>query len=128
MVFIKGPEEQDSNARKFDRRHSVYYLRIYDTNSGELMGNLVDISEGGLMMVSDKPLKIGSTYHLTMHLPEQIKDQSTIEFSAKAKWCKNEANPKFFDTGLELISKDGDFQMMLENLIDAYMFNKYTGK
>ena len=126
MVYLNDRSAQQSkknDKRQFDRRHSIFYLRIYDTNTGELLGNLVDLSEGGLMLVGDKPLQKGQTFNLSMQLPSASDQHNRLEFKAIAKWSKKEVNPHLFDTGLELIDPTDSMMSTIKELIDAYMFN-----
>ncbi len=50
---------QDSNKRQLKRVHLIYYLRIFDNNSGNNIGHLVDITTQGIMMISEKPIPAG---------------------------------------------------------------------
>ena len=48
--------------RKTKRRYLLYYMRIYDTDTREQIGNLVDITAKGMMIVNPRPLIEGQTY------------------------------------------------------------------
>ncbi|CBL47063.1 Hypothetical protein HDN1F_34800 [gamma proteobacterium HdN1] len=109
--------------RKVARRHLIYYLRVFDQDSGDLLGNLVDISEHGIMLVSDRELPEDKIFHLRMLLPETVDGSRDVEFSAKSRWCGNDTNPDFFDTGFELIEPSQEFLAALDRLLEGYMFN-----
>ena len=46
------------NKRQHDRQHSIYYLKVVDQETGEQLGSLVDISEKGVMLVSEQELEM----------------------------------------------------------------------
>ena len=112
------------NQRRYDRRHSIYYLRVFDKSNDALLGHLVDISETGVMIVSDSEITPNQTYELSMKLPESINGTTSIDFKATSRWCRNDTNPNFYDAGFELVSPDSNFLETLEHLIDAYMFKE----
>lgn len=111
-----------SNQRKFNRRHSIYYLRIYDRDTNELVGHMVDISEAGMMLVCENAIKPGTKYKLSMQLPDTINNSSQVEFDAKCRWCRNDTNPDFYDVGFEVLNPSMAFLDTLKHLIEAYMF------
>lgn len=114
--------QQDNNQRKVARRHLIYYLRVFDRDSKVLLGNLVDISTRGIMLVSDQPLEVGKHYDLRMYLPESVEGSREVEFSAESRWCQNDANPDFYDTGFELVDPAPQFLEAVDRLIDDCLF------
>lgn len=118
--------EQDSstNQRKVDRRHLIYYLRVFDRKDNQLLGNLVDISTRGIMIVSDKPIKANQRYSLRMVLPETLEGSREVEFEAESRWCQNDANQDFYDTGFELIDPNNSFLEAVDKLIDECLFKE----
>ena len=87
--------------RKHDRKHMINYLRVIDRNTEELVGNLVDITTEGCMLISDDPIETGADFELKLDLPEEIRGRQ-ITFDAHSRWCKSDVNPEFYDTGLRL--------------------------
>jgi len=83
------------NKRQLKRVHLIYYLRIFDSNSGINVGHLVDITTQGIMMISEEPIPVGKEFSLKMQLPGTITGREEIEFSAQSLWCKKDINPDF---------------------------------
>jgi c-di-GMP-binding flagellar brake protein YcgR len=88
--------------RQADRWYLVYYLRVFDGMSRNILGHLVDISEKGLMLIGENPVEVNGDYQLRMCLPSQMKDRDEIIFSATSRWCKKDANPDFYLVGFEM--------------------------
>lgn len=118
--------ETDStiNQRKVARRHLIYYLRVFDSKTNKLVGNLVDISTRGIMLVSDNPIEINKRYHLKMVLPETIEGSKEVEFEAESRWCQNDTNQDFYDTGFELIDPTNSFLEAVDKLVDDCLFKE----
>ena len=111
-----------SNKRQLKRVHLIYYLRIFDTDSGENIGHLVDITTQGIMMVSEKPIPTGVDFSLKMQLPSTITGREEITFSAHSLWCKKDINPDFHITGYKINTITPQEAKTIIALINAYGF------
>ena len=116
--------ELTENKRTVARRHLIYYLRVFNQQNGELIGNLVDISTKGIMVVSDKSIPINARYHLRMVLPDTVEGSKEVDFDAESRWCRNEANPDFYDTGFELLDPSMDFLDAVDRLVEDCLFKE----
>ena len=45
--------------RKINRRFLLFYMRVFDADARQQIGNLVDITLRGMMVVSEHPLARG---------------------------------------------------------------------
>ncbi len=108
--------------RKLKRRHLIYYLRIYDRLTGELLGHLADITTDGMMLMSERPIDLEKSFQLEMTLPEEVTGNRKIVFRAKSLWSKKDINPDFYDTGFEIEDINEDDVALLKVLIDQFGF------
>lgn len=99
--------------RSLKRRHLVYYLEVYDAESRQLLGHLVDITIAGLKLVSRQPIPVNRDYSLEMLLPTGYFPQHTIRFQARSLWSSNDINPDFYDTGFAA----PDFNLRAKDII-----------
>jgi hypothetical protein len=111
-----------NDRRAYDRRHSIIYLQVFDQDSGTALGNLVDISEKGVMLVSKAPWESNRRHRLRMQLPEPVNGSNTVDFEAEVRWCRQDVNPDLYDVGFKLIDPPSSFRDALESLIQGYMF------
>ena len=109
--------------RKIKRRHLIYYLRIFDRDSGELLGHLVDISTGGMMIISEQPLETRKRFRLRMVFPEKLLGKENFDFEARSLWCKPDLNPSFYDIGFSIENLSPEVIQTIEQLITEYGFN-----
>ena len=107
------PENGIKDKREADRSHLVYYLRVFDGTSRKILGHLVDISEKGILLICGNPVLVDKTYRLRMSLPNQMKDQAEINFSATSRWCKDDVSPDFYLVGFQI----NDLEPVTKNLI-----------
>ena len=90
--------------RKIKRRFLLYYMRVYDAATRQQIGNLVDITPRGLMIVSEHPLPEGQTTRLRMELTNEVADKPFMEFAAYSKWCEPDIIQNMYNTGFEILS------------------------
>lgn len=106
--------------RREDRHHLIHYLRIFDRESGEEIGNLVNINKGGVMVVSGIPIEEGKFLRLRMEFPEEIDGKKQIEFDAETRWLESSERYGLIAMGLKSHNiHPGDLKT-LETLISFY--------
>ena len=108
--------------RKHRRVNLIYYLEILDYETGKPLGNLVDISYGGLMMIGEEQMEAGKESLLSMRLPENAYSNKTITFMANTRWSKVDVNPAFYASGYEFIEIGPNERKTIESLIDTFSF------
>jgi hypothetical protein len=118
---LPGDDPQDRRTVK--RRHLIYYLRVWDRDSGDLLGHVVDITTEGMMLISEKklPLKKNFSLEIRWHDPVGDEDQ-VIAFEAQSMWSSTDVNKAFFDTGLRLLDDAEDVLQPIRALIQRYGF------
>jgi hypothetical protein len=109
--------------RKLQRRHLIYYLRVFDRNTVNLIGHLVDITPEGVMVISENPIELGLTFQMRMILPKEIFGKEQITFDAISKWADKDVNPSFYDTGFQLLEISDENRLIVTQLIEDFGFN-----
>ncbi|MDZ7747840.1 MAG: PilZ domain-containing protein [Halofilum sp. (in: g-proteobacteria)] len=106
--------------RAMRRRHLMFHLRVFDATSGQPLGNLVDITPGGLMITGEQGLAPGERRRLRMHLPIEIFDKAELAFAATVAWSSDEVSPGLYDTGFRDLEMPDEDRSRLGALIDEY--------
>lgn len=112
-----------TDLRKYERRHLVFYLRVFDGMGSKVIGHIVDISAQGLMLISDNPVPVNEDYRLRMRLPAEIVDKDEILIDATSRWCKQDVNPDFYITGFQIHELTPEIEKYILCLIDDFSFN-----
>ncbi len=119
----QGAVKDRKDMRGVERRHLVFYLRVFDGMSSKVIGHIVDISSKGLMLISDNPVPVNEYYRLRMRLPSEIGDKDEILIDATSRWCKPDENPDFFITGFQIFNLTSDIEKYILCLINDFSFN-----
>ena len=108
--------------RRTTRRFLLYYMRVYDVSTRQQIGNLVDITPRGIMVVSEHPIKEGQVTRLRMELTPEVSEKPFMEFSARSRWCKPDINPNMYNTGFEILELPPDDAKVILRIINEFGF------
>jgi hypothetical protein len=108
--------------RKVKRKYLMFYSRVFDRNSGKLLGYLSDLTQDGAMVISEDPIETGLVMRLCMDLPEGYFTRERLNFEAKSVWCKPDIDPKFYNTGFQLINPNREDIDIIQWIIQEYGF------
>ena len=118
---MKPEQERPQEERRIiERRHLVFYLRIFDGMSSRVLGHLVDISTRGAMLVCDAPVQLNQEFRLRMRLPKEIGGRSELVMTGTTRWCKPDTNPDFFIVGFKLLTLDSEYEGYIKQLITDF--------
>lgn len=109
--------------RRGKREQSIYYLQVTDRGGSRTLGRLVDLTTEGMMLVSEEPLVPENNYGLQITLPREIAGATEVEFEAQCRWCRQAANPDYFDVGLQVLDISVSHLSRLELLIKYFSFS-----
>jgi hypothetical protein len=108
------------NKRIFKRRELLYNLTLYDAETRDLVGYIVDINDQGLKFTGSNRYATGRHLDLAIELPEEIFSRKTIKLSATVKWCGPDSNPDLCATGLQITTLSPDDHEALIGLMTQY--------
>ncbi|MEN8189072.1 MAG: PilZ domain-containing protein [Thermodesulfobacteriota bacterium] len=117
-----GSSDQSEEKRLIERRHLAFYLRVFDGMSSRIVGNLVDISPKGVMVLSDERVAVNEDYRLRMRLPAEVVKDEELIFSATSRWCQKDVNPDFYLIGFQINDMEPETRLVVEQLISDFGF------
>ena len=106
--------------RKLKRRQLIYYLKVMDGNTNELLGRLADITTEGIMLISEKAIETERPFSLQLILPTGMRGGKKIDIEAKSLWSKRDVNPDLIDTGFRFIKISPEDLETIDELILDY--------
>jgi PilZ domain len=112
----------DADKRRLKRWYLVMYLRVFDEDTGELLGHIVDINKEGLRLVSDKLIPPSRTFRLWVDVPKENAPRQRIHLEAESLWSGRDVNPDFYDTGFRIQNIGTQALLQLQLLIEEFKF------
>lgn len=110
-------EAQHKEQRKANRKKITGSMTVRDINRDSVIGQLVDISIDGLMLLGEAPFTINGMYQFDIELPEPINGHSVLHLGAECLWCRNADDPESFWAGFHLIDISPVDQDTLDTLV-----------
>lgn len=115
--------ENPQNRRRQRRRTVTAPVNIYNKDTGEMLGRLVNITTEGLMLVNTRPLAADRLYQAVIELPEPVNEVTRLELGIDSLWT-SPANPDadMFWSGCQIIDISdemlGTLKVVIEQLGD----------
>src|SRR5688572_1198956 len=104
--------------RKTKRKYLMFYTRVFDVQTGELLGHLVDLTSQGAMLISEHPVPAGQDFRLKMELSPEVAAQPYLECDARSLWCQQDVNPQFYNTGFNFLSIAPESIAIVERIVE----------
>ncbi len=92
--------------RKGKRSNSGYYLEVFEEETKNFVGRLINITKDGIMLESHEPIEIKKGYRLCMELPNSFVRKPKIILDAKSIWCRKEGDFEKYKAGFQLQNLD----------------------
>jgi hypothetical protein len=111
-----------AHTRTEKRRNLVYYLKVYKGDTDELMGNLVDLTRHGIMLLSREGVEPGWEGDVRIALPSPVAELTEIRMRVQARWNRKDVNPEYYLTGFQVASLPSESAPVIDHLIATYGF------
>jgi hypothetical protein len=99
--------------RRHQHRHQPkVYLTVYDAATGAPLGQLVNMSSEGAMLVTPEPVKVGSRVRCRLNLPLRLMERDAIEFDAECRWCRKNIPANRWESGYQLAVASEDAEII----------------
>ena len=106
--------------RKVRRRNSFYYLEVFEEETKNFVGRLIDITTDGMMLESEEPIEVKKGYRLSMELPNSFVWKPKIIFDAKSVWCRKEGDFETYKAGFQLQNLDTKVEKQVNRLVEKF--------
>lgn len=86
------------------------------------MGCLGNISEKGLMLISDLPVLVGAQFQLRLQVPCERGMPTTVDVKATCVWCHEDETPGSYDSGFTLNEAPAEYSELIKALRHYFSF------
>ena len=111
--------------RKNSRRRLAFPAVVIDGSSGEIMGHIGNITPEGVMLRSERPVKIDGVFSLQIPLPDEIEGCSKLEVQAHSLWTQQASDPNVHVTGFEFLNISVTESRIIELLIQDSIYQRW---
>ncbi len=118
-------KKKDTNARSNVRRNLIFYLPIINRENGTAIGSLGDITETGVLIISERTMPYSEKLHIGIELPKgkEYPDRM-LDLKIQVQWSKEDPdNPDLALTGCKIISISDEDKNIIKTLIQNVGFS-----
>ncbi|MCY1418031.1 hypothetical protein D9M71_335770 [compost metagenome] len=126
---LVGPYSRvnDSDISMFTERHIErhqlpYFLKVFNRFTDQPIGYLGNVSEDGLMLISNLPLLVGPDFELQLKIPSRAGGLQPINLTASCLWCHEDATPGHYDSGFMLLQSPKEYAQLVGALQRYFSF------
>lgn len=94
-------------------------LEVYDLDSGELLGRVVDLHTEGLMLLSESPIELNRAWALQVNLPMKLNGVSEFTLDAESRWHRESIGGHQYWTGLQFTSLPDESRQCIERMVSS---------
>jgi c-di-GMP-binding flagellar brake protein YcgR len=109
-----------------ERKHKRFKLKerlhVLDAKSSKLIGNMVDISEGGFKMITLNKIEGGEEFPLRIALPSTNGEKKVINVKARVQWCLKDDKHELSTLGCYIVQVDISDRAFLTDFISQQNF------
>lgn len=85
--------------RRIERHQLPCFLKVFNRVTDKPMGFIGNVSEDGLMLISQLPMMVGAVFDLRLKVPSADGPPQVIDLRACCLWCHEDATPQHYDAG-----------------------------
>ena len=111
--------KENRNHKRFELKE---HLHVLDATSSKLIGNMVDISEGGFKMITLNKIEEGEEFPLRIVLPSTNGEKEVIDAKVRVQWCVKDDKHKLSTLGCYIVQIDISDRACLTDLISRQNF------
>jgi hypothetical protein len=94
---------------------------VFDTSTNLPMGQVVNMSQRGMQLMTEQPVETNKLYYCRMPLPETILGSDEIFFDADCRWCCMNESTGWYDSGYRLRRKSPRDAEIIEFITRRWM-------
>ena len=107
--------------RELKRKHLIHYMRVFNDENSQFVGNLGDITSKGMMLYMEVPVSEGDDFAFRMDFPEVFDNIKSVFFKAKCVWVKQGDNETIYQAGFELLDSSETMLTLIKRAIAFYV-------
>lgn len=91
--------------RRIERHQLPYFLQVFNGLTDKPIGFLGNVSEDGLMLISQLPMMVNADFKLRLKIPGVDDTFDVIDLTATCLWSHEDINPQHYDSGFSEIGR-----------------------
>ncbi|MCF5722033.1 PilZ domain-containing protein [Pseudomonas syringae] len=109
--------------RRIERHQLPYFLQVFNRLTEKPIGYLGNISEDGLMLISQLPMMVDVEFELRLKIPGIDGTFHAVDFKATCLWSHEDINPQHYDSGFSVLQPPQEYGQLINILTHYFCFD-----
>ena len=106
--------------KRKDKRYLVQDLEVFMRDSGEMLGDVLNISLSGMLIAHDDAIAVGSVLKIKVALGHVSKGLSDFDADVQVMWFHQSDISGLFGSGLEFLNNTKERRAQIQEMINAF--------
>jgi hypothetical protein len=106
--------------RREPRVKLLYYLKVYNRQTREVIGQVLDITSQGFNLLCREHLTVGEVQACVLEIPGDEYQKTTVNMDIECRWRKHDDTPGFFSSGFKFKRISPEHRNWLQKLMADY--------
>jgi Tfp pilus assembly protein PilZ len=107
--------------RRGAKRFAVVDLDLFNKQTQEHVGKIINISKGGLLVNASNEFPTGEEFDFYIPFTKNVNGEVKFEFNARVVWCQpNPLTPSAFSVGMEFSNIPELQTVFIQKMIQIY--------
>ena len=108
--------------RLIQRHQLTFFLKVFNRFTDKPIGYLGNVSDGGLMLISQLPMLVDANFEFRIKLPGADGEVQFIDLTARCLWCREDLTPHYYDSGFILYQPPAEYSALITTLRQYFSF------
>ena len=99
--------------RLIQRHQLTFFLKVFNRFTDKPIGYLGNVSDGGLMLISQLPMLVDANFEFRIKLPGADGEVQFIDLTARCLWCREDLTPHYYDSGFILYQPPAEYSGLI---------------
>lgn len=107
-----------------ETRHQIKDLEVFEGDTGERLGRLVNLSLGGMLITHKNTMELNVELPIIIPLNHSNNSQSDFEAKAQFRWFRKYDKTGLFGFGFAFLENTDEQRALIQNIIDEFSQNE----
>lgn len=109
--------------RRIERHQLSGFLKVFNRLTDKPIGYLGNVSEDGLMLISQLPMMVDVAFELRLKIPMADGDFQAIDLTAMCLWSHEDVTPQHYDSGFRVVEAPEAYGQLINALCHYFSFD-----
>ncbi|MGH8447960.1 PilZ domain-containing protein [Pseudomonas sp.] len=109
--------------RRIERHQLPCFLQVFNRLTDKPIGFLGNVSEEGLMLISQIPMMVDVDFELRLKIPGLEGGFQAIDLTATCLWSHEDINPQHYDSGFHVRQAPEEYGQLITALLRYFSFD-----